>query len=162
MKHLAAYTSHIPVLLKVMGVSSGPVLEMGTGFGSTILLHYLCREMGRSLVSYDNKMNYIREVESFHGGFHEVKFVSNWDDADILKPWSVALIDHVPKTRRRVDVARLANYAEYIICHDSEVRSSHHYKYGEIYPLFKYRANYKNLMPHTVVLSNFHDLKGLL
>jgi hypothetical protein len=144
-----------------MGLTSGPVLEMGVGVCSTIILHYLCMEKGRSLVSYENNEKYTRGLMQFNSGFHEVKIVSDWDEADILKPWSVAFIDHAPVDRRKVDAGRLANYAEYIICHDSERRHEHIYKYSEIYPLFKYRANYKNLMPHTVVLSNFHDLKGI-
>mgnify|MGYP001497723810 CR=1 FL=1 len=155
-RYFGSYSSHMPVLLKIMSLTSGPVLEMGVGVCSTIILHYLCMGAGRQLISYENNEKYTRGLMQFHGGFHEIKVVDNWDAIDILKPWSVAFIDHAPMERRKVDAGRLANYAEYVICHDSEPKHDRYYKYSEIYPLFKYRYNYEKLFPHTVVLSNFH------
>ena len=56
-----------------------------------------------------------------------------------------------------VDPIRIKS--KYIIIHDTEKRADWHYRFSEIYPLFKYRYDYKAVKPHTSVLSNLVDLK---
>ena len=46
--------SHLPVLIKMVLMTDGPILELGTGFFSTPVLHWLCAEKKRKLVSYDS------------------------------------------------------------------------------------------------------------
>ena len=54
---------------------------------------------------------------------------------------------------------RLAQYARFILIHDSGERTDKlHYHYKDIYPLFKYRYAFEKVRPHTTVLSNFVDL----
>lgn len=156
-----AHSTHIPVLLKVLRITSGPVLELGIGHYSTLILHYLCMDMNRILMSYDNNMKYINGFISFSSDMHKIIYAEDWDEVDILKPWSVAFIDHHPALRRGIDAGRLANYAEYVICHDSEPAGARIYGYNEIYPLFKYHWEYTKLKPYTKVLSNFHTLSEL-
>jgi hypothetical protein len=134
---------------------------MGVGLFSTPLLHYICMETNRELVSYENDNKYLKMSRGFRTDFHKVIFIDDWDKSDILKPWSIAFIDHAPHHRRAVDAGRLANYAEYIICHDSEPQNDMYYLYSTIYSLFKYRFDYTKLFPYTTVLSNFHTLDWL-
>ena len=54
MKIKPAWSSYLPLLIKVLQCSEGPVLELGTGLVSTPVLHWLCFDMGRELVSYDD------------------------------------------------------------------------------------------------------------
>ncbi len=157
-----AWGSHIPLLIKIFEMSKGSVLELGTGIFSTPLLHMLCMDKNRMLVSYDNDKGYIDLHKEFVSDMHQIKFVEDWDKADIEnKKWGMVLIDHAPEERRIFEVRRLVNSAEFIIIHDSNGRFNNRYHYRQIYPLFKYRYEYGKMMPHTTVLSNFFDVSKL-
>ena len=158
--------THLPMLIKIMGMTGGHVLEMGMGMYSTPFLHWACFP-DRRLVSYENdekcyKMNkqYGRASRQYPEDFHEVHYVKSWDDAKIERPWNVAFIDHAPANRRIFDIERIANYAEYVIVHDTQ-RNYRFCDYKKVWPLFKYRYDYKRAVPWTTVLSNFKDLSNL-
>lgn len=154
------YGSHIPVLVKVMSISSGPVLELGSGYYSTPLLYWLCRAGGREFVSYEENEKWCEALRR-EIGFRPT-FIKDWLDVKIDHiHWSVVLIDHRPAIRRKVTANRLKNNADYIVLHDSEPEIDRFYRYTDIYPLFKYRYDYTKFKPHTVVLSNFKDLSNL-
>lgn len=145
-----------------MSLSDGPVLEMGMGLYSTPLLDLMCRQEKRRLVSYDNNPLWFKENEIWKSDFHELYFVTDWDQADIEHThWSVALIDHKPSARRKDDVRRIMNNADYILIHDSEPEANPFFRYTWIYRFFKYRYDYTKCKPHTTVLSNFIDVTKL-
>lgn len=160
MRYNPNWSSHLPILIKVLNISAGPVLEMGTGIYSTPYLHWACFET-RKLVSYENDQKYMRYFRDYQNTWHDLILVENWDQADIEKPWAVAFIDHASGLRRKQDIKRLANFAQYIIVHDTEPEADNDYKYTEIYPLFKYRYDFTLSPAHTSVLSNFVDLGKL-
>lgn len=149
--------SHIPVLIKVMYNSEGPVLELGTGFNSTPVLHWLCNEMKRKMVSYESSESFFGIARNYISDFHEVNLARDWDAVDLSQHWGVVFIDHAPGPRRNVDLARVANVADYVVVHDTETRSDYYYHYSESFPLYKYRYDYKLAYPETSVLSNFYD-----
>ena len=161
MKYWPAWSSFYPILIKIMQITSGDVLELGMGFFSTPLLHWLCFDMGRNLVSYEHHKAYFKMQRHFHKPWHKIYFVEDWDKIDIDKPWSVALIDHNHK-RRREEAKKLANCAEYILIHDSQPEDDRFYGLLSIYKHFKYRYDYKKDKPWTTVLSNFVNLKEVL
>ena len=159
MGHQVRYSSHLPVLIKIIISTTGNVLELGAGIFSTPVLHWLCSPNKRKLVSYDNDPKYFNWIKQFEDKFHTVIFTDDWDTINIEQPWEVAFLDHKPRERRKEDIKKLANLAKYIIIHDSCGRTDKYYHYSEIYPLFKYLYTYKIQRPHTTVLSNFIDLK---
>ena len=167
MKLVPKYSSYLAPLVKALEKVKGDVLELGTGPYSTVFLHWMCIEQNRSLVSYENNKEYydlakrcetVGSISPAGDVPHSVFFVENWDDARIEQPWGIVLVDHVPAGRRREEVKRLANLAQCILIHDSSWKSERHYHYKEIYPLFKYRYDYKKVKPYTTVLSNFIDV----
>ena len=149
----------MPVLMNVLSITQGDVLELGMGLYSTPYLHWACFGK-RKLVSYDNDPKYISINKQFEDEFHEVHFVDDWDKAEIEKPWDVVLVDHAPAERRIVEIKRLANFAKYIVVHDTQKRNEFEYHYSKIYPLFKHHYKYRNVKPHTSILSNFIDVKN--
>ena len=151
----------MPVLIKLVAITNGPILELGGGINSTPFLHWACFQNKRELVTYDNNPEYFGVIKQYECDFHKVNLVENWDDIPIERPWDLAFVDHAPDFRRKTEIARLANFAKYIIIHDSETKVSHFYKYEEIYPLFKYNFKYRAVKPHTSVLSNFVDVGKL-
>lgn len=161
-KYEPGWSSHIPVLIKIFEISEGPILELGTGVFSTPLLHTLSLSKNRSLTSYENNPYYVERHRDFITDKHQIILVDNWENINIEDTrWGFAFVDHAPEERRKLDVKRLANNAQYIVLHDTEPRNEALYKYSEIYPLFKYRFDYTTCYPHTTVLSNFVDLKNL-
>lgn len=166
--------SHLPILIEIMAATDGPVLELGMGLFSTPYLHWACYDTRRKLVSYESKESFNnlfvfddpREVGNKYEEYHQIIYVpdNKWDEVDLFaEHWSVVLVDHAPGRRRRVEINRLSIHADYILVHDSDDLPKHkeHYRFDEIYPLFKYRYDYDKVFPRTTVLSNFKDLTWL-
>lgn len=159
------YSTHLPVLFEAMKRTAGDVLELGPGFASTPVLHWLCEVQGRNLLSIENnyKWHYICR-QYYRTALHKHVWVKNWDDADaaIRKEWDVVLVDHSPSERRVEEIKKLANLAKYIVIHDSDAHKDKEYHYSAIYPLFKYRFDFTEASPTTTVLSNFFNVKEFI
>lgn len=154
--------SHLPVLIRIVLMTEGPILELGTGFFSTPVLHWLCAENKRELVSCESSESFIAVAKNYEADFHEVVLIKDWAKFDIeSRHWSIVLVDHAPGPQRKVEFARVANYADYVIVHDTEPKNDRYYHYSEVAPLYKFRWDYDQLYPHTSVFSNFKDLSFL-
>jgi len=157
---LAVYGSHIPILVKILGNTDGKILDLGVGL-STIVMHAMATQTKRPIVSYESDKKWYEANLVYQSDFHQIKFVEDWNKADIDNEfWDVVLIDHHPARRRIEEVKRLANKANYILPHDSDIFNKFYTQSG-IYPLFKYRYDYTRCFPNTVVLSNTTDLSNL-
>lgn len=165
MKIYPEISSHMAVLVKALGTVGGDVLEIGTGLFSTPLLHWLCLDQDRKLVSYENSLKYYRFAKRFQSKTHEILYIKNWEGIEIDdKKWGVAFIDHDPMRRRKYEVIRLANNTELIVVHDTEPEEEVHYGYSHrrrgMYQHFKYIYHYtKAGNPRTSVVSNFMDFQ---
>jgi len=157
------YSTHLPVLMEVMNRTTGDVLELGPGVFSTPVLHWLCETRGRNLLTIESDRKWSWFCRQFYDTpHHKHLLVPTWDDADeaIKKEWDVALIDHSPSGRRIEEIRKLANLVKYMVIHDSEPEKDREYHYSTIYPLFKYRYDFKDAVHNVVLLSNLVDLKG--
>jgi len=153
--------SHLPILMKAVYDTTGPILELGCGLYSTTPLHWACWVPKRKLVTYESNPDYYDFLNRYETEFHEVHCITDWDAIDISGPWSVAFIDHEPAPRRGIELERL-QHAEYVVAHDSEGRNDHKYGLSRAAPLFKYKYEYGGAFPHTTVYSNAHDLADFL
>ena len=153
--------THVPLLVQVFEISEGDVLEMGTGYFSTLILRWLCEMHDRTLYSFESNKGWYDRAMKKPKPFQKLTYVENWDDADIEREWGMAFIDHGPNHRRQHEIKRLANYAEYIVIHDTEPESEKSYHYSNIWNLFRSRYDYKKCLPWTSVVSNFYDLSEL-
>jgi len=156
------YGSHLPVLIKAVGLTTGPIVEFGSGINSTIFLHWACNETGRKLLTVESDWQYYKEYKKLRCDYHSVQHIRKWTDDVASGKWSVVLIDHHPREPkvnagplRAKDAIRFAD-SEYVIMHDSD-----HYDYSKVYPKFKYRYEYTKAKPNTVVLSNYYDFNML-
>lgn len=157
-KYNPGWGTHIPVVVKALQASKGPVLELGTGAFSTPLLHMLCLDQERELISYEDVPDFVTAHKHFVTDKHKIHLVDDWDKVDLQeRRWSVALIDH-PEDRRLPEALKLVDNTDYVIIHDSNGRWEKYYHYSQLYPHFKYRYIYDKTSPHTTVLSNFIDL----
>jgi len=162
----ASEGSHIPVLIKILEISEGPVLELGTGLNSTPVIHWICNDQEqRYIESYESsEMFYLaaRNYRCGHHGVHNVETLGGWDKIEIeSQHWGMVFIDHAPGKRRNVEMERVANNADYVVVHDTEPRSDWHYHYSNHFDKYKYRFDYTKAYPHTSIFSNFKNLKKL-
>jgi len=164
--NMSRMCTHIPMLVRIFDITEGDILEMGTGYFSTMLLRWLCEMSDRTLYSYESNEKWYKKQMEKPKPYHKLFHTPNFDDAPIERHWEMAFVDHHTNQRRAVDIARLANHAEYIVIHDTQVDGSRYglpndYNFDRIWPLFKYRYDHKRLLPWTSVVSNFHDLSFL-
>jgi len=54
LRSMARMATHLPLLLRMFEMSSGDVLEMGTGYFSTLVLRWYCEMFERELYSYES------------------------------------------------------------------------------------------------------------
>jgi len=153
------WTTHMPMIIKVMLNSDGPVCEVGGGPFSTPILHWLCSIQNRKLVTYENHPEYYEFCKRFQSGGHKIIFVNNWDDMDFKRHWGVVFIDHHPPQRRSVDMINFKDTADYLIMHDTEDPKG--YNWENAWPHFKNRYDWKGCKPWTSVVSNFKSLDFL-
>jgi len=125
---LDGYSSHLPMLAAALAVSSGPVLELGTGIYSTPLLHAMCAAKGQSLLSVEFSPEWYRAMLPFQNDAHWFDYI---DQCESITPrliarwlpaphWGLVLIDQEPGSRRAPDLVALAPYADLFVLHDTE------------------------------------------
>ncbi len=160
---MEGWNSYKPLLIAALEKTSGPVLELGMGSGSTPALHEYCKRNNRKLFSYENNAEYTSKFTHYRSDFHTVDSVTNWDDCPIDSTrWSVVLVDHAPGERRVVDVRRLASNADILVLHDTEPEHRYGYFWDQIWQYFKHIRHdetYKTCWATAV--SNFVDLGEL-
>jgi hypothetical protein len=151
------YTTHIPMLVKCVQHTTGPVLELGAGPASTPLLHWLCQEPSRPLYTYESTKYFYRYAHLFQSKNHRIRLV-DWNNYKIDGKWSVALIDQ-PSQYRIQSIKHLKDRVDIFVLHDTDGQGEK--KYKDILSQFKYRHDWKACRPWTTVVSNTNDLSWL-
>lgn len=153
--------THLPLLTRILDVSHGPMLELGTGYYSTFILHSFAQMFGRECFSYENSPEWYQKAKKLESKYHHIFFIEDWTKLPLDKHFGVVFVDHGPNFFRRWSIAQYADKADYIVAHDSEPISQSHYHLEKTLSTFKYRFNYEKIYPNTSVVSNFYDLSFL-
>ena len=154
------WSTHQTMLIKTVMKCEGDVLELGAGLFSTPLLHWMCKMLGKKLVTYENDPQFYKLAKTFTSSRHKIILTEDWSDAPANKLWGVVFIDHHPEKQRAIDAIRFKDIAEYIVMHDTE--KGHKYDYELVYPHFKCIYQWTECKPHTAVVSNLKDLSWLV
>lgn len=136
------WTTHMPLLIKLLLGTTGSVLEVGSGPFSTPLLHWLCSFTGRKLVTYENVPSYYKFAKQFQSKNHSIRFVNTWDELPV-EHYQVVFIDHEPSERRITEVERFKDSCDYMIIHDTEEDKNDLYHFDRI-DHFKYRKDFSS------------------
>jgi len=147
-----AWTTHMPLLIKLILGTEGTVIEVGSGPFSTPLLHWLCSYTGRKLITYENVPSYYKFAKQFQSKYHSIRFINNWDELPVQK-CSVIMIDHEPSERRVVDIIRFKDSCKYMIVHDTEESMNKLYHMDKVKWFFRYRKDFTS-GNRTTVFSN--------
>lgn len=155
--HNGAFGTHVPMLAASLAlVPRGPVLELGSGWWSTLTLHAICAAQGyRRLVTADSNTEWLAKFSHLQTPWHVHEVVTDWATHPAIErePWAVVFIDQWPPLMRGNALVRLAQRAQLIVMHDSETPEPCGYE--PAMSGFKYRYDHKAVMPHTTVVSNF-------
>jgi len=157
------FATHMPVLLACLQRTTGPVLELGSGWFSTPLVaafatDRLVRTVESNHEWYD-RISRVCTYQPITRHRHQIVFVPDYNDAPIEDhQWSVVLLDHEPPPRRGVDALRLRDRCQLMIGHDSEHPD---YGYGPVFDTFKYRFTLSSVFPWTTVVSDTDPLDWL-
>ncbi len=151
-------STHLPVLIKLVQATTGPVAELGSGVFSTPVLHWLC--LGRKLVTYENNKEYFDFAYKFRSRKHVTVLLNKWKEVNARKHWSVVFIDLEPSAERGKAAIRQKDTADFVVLHDSE--NPEQYGYTEVWQHFKYRYDYYHVDASTTVVSNFIDPRSIL
>lgn len=160
--------SHIPVLVRLMQYVDKPVLELGIGWNSTPLLHWLCKEKSLPLFSFESDYKWMKNFLNFSTENHSILQTDFLDIHDLwsgygIRQLGLVLVDHRPARKRRSSALYFADKADFVVLHDSELSDHPAYKYTPIYGNFKYKYEYKSVgKPYTMILSNTIDVERIL
>lgn len=152
--------SHLPLLMKAVGLTVGPIVELGSGMYSSSYLHWVCFPK-RRLVTYESNPQYFDYIRQFTTDYHEIRCIDDWDNVSLDETWSVALVDHAPDNRRIEEIKKLV-HVPYVVIHDTENRFEKKYRYSTIHHLFRYRYKFRAVYPHASIFSNFFDVTNFL
>lgn len=150
-KETKSNSTHIPVLIKLLSKTTGDVLEIGTGVYSTPLLHWLCYENDRKLLSLESSDEYIEYAKQFEDTFHAVKKVNDYGEFQDDRQWGVVFIDHFPLEDREIQLKKYISNAQYVVVHDSTSE--------DFMDISKHRADFNAVVPNTGIFSNFNVIE---
>ena len=154
------YSTHQQALVYALMRTGGPVVEFGSGFYSTPLLHEICKAQGRNLVTFDNNSQWLAKFLSLRevDGSHDFQIVSDWDKlmADSVGGrLGVALIDQWPIEQRLIWIKKLLPVTDILVCHDADCKL--HYPQG-LEGIGKYQKVFNWQSPSTICISDFMEL----
>ncbi len=119
------YATHQPFLWHILKKTSKPILELGSGYGSTPLLHAYSAKHGIPLYTLDHDAEWLSRFSSLKSELHRhicVDITKGWDAFQEAVPkgieWGIVFVDQ-GSWESRVDCARiLKEKADYILVHD--------------------------------------------
>lgn len=136
------YGTHQPVLYEIANMTTGPIIEFGSGNSSTDLLHEICKENKRLLITVDDDQEWLNKFQQkylndseWHKFFfvpgkpttenpdHWIKFLDNFE---LLKTvnFDLCFVDQAPWLARLETINRLKDKVKYIILHDCDYFSN--------------------------------------
>jgi hypothetical protein len=155
------WDSYKPLLWEALQHTTGDVVELGMGDGSTEKLHDYCKNDGRLLYSYESNLEWYRKFEKHRTYRHTLEYVgNNWE---VLlerhrEPIGVLFSDEAPGEMRKYNISMFATLAKVIVAHDAEPSNDHAYRFSWVKCLFKYHKLHEFPGASTIVFSNFIDV----
>jgi len=169
-----AYSTHQPLIIWAIENTSGNILELGAGDGSTILLNSSILNSNRKLVTVDDDYNWLNKYSKLESENHKFLYVNNTIDSwnklinDLSQDiWAFVLVDHATleniwRVSRPYAMKKFLNCSEYVIAHDADLFpeiKTDEYFWHEYVPSIKPLPHRNG--PSSYLLSAKHDLNKL-
>ena len=169
-----AHYTHQPVLYEIARTTEGPIIEFGCGYGSTDLLHEICKPTRRLLITLDDNLEWLSTFSKKYqedAAWHKFIFVSGKSTEDPSSPqhwinflessellntteFALCFIDQSPWLGRFETMKHMKNRARFTIIHDCDyfpgsgvfgkIASPFCYDFSDVFQHFKV---YFPLMP---------------
>lgn len=142
------WSTHLPLLALCVANTEGPVLELGCGHYSTLLLHALCAPglgPARQLVTCDTNPGWLLKFSDLRCAWHEVVH-SDGVDRYVGKRWALIFVDEAPAGHRVPAIRALRQSTDLFVLNNTEppfTEGRKAYRYDEILPSFPHRYDYK-------------------
>lgn len=149
--------THQRSLLIALNNTSGPVLELGSGWYSTPLLHETCKQQNRMLYTVDHNQEWLSQFADMESPLHRLECVGWWGELILHeRKYGLVFIDHAPACRREDEIRRLISLSDVFVTHDWEEKPA--YGYGRIAKMFKFCTVDARHPAQTAILSNKVDV----
>lgn len=119
-----SWGSHMSALISCVCSTDGPVLEVGAGYYSTLILHAICVTQGRPLVTVEGDFGFLQVFKDYfrdsHVLIHDQGYI-NLEATISGRYWSVVFLDEAPGARRGESLGLIAKHPEmagYVVIHD--------------------------------------------
>ena len=154
------WDGHRRILFEALNETTGPVIEMGVGKGSTMQLHKFCELHNRTLFSYEYDFEWYKKFKNLNSFIHDIEWVDgNWDMVNQTHDnCGLLFVDHSPGERRKIDIELFYNKADIIVVHDSEPNADAGYQMREQLYKFKYMFEDDTFPAWTTCVSNTIDV----
>jgi SAM-dependent methyltransferase len=128
------FATHQPVLLELLKVTTGPILELGCGIGSSLLLKHFITE-DRDVYCVESNREWLERMRRIEAENYKMFFLDagNEDNDATGKMWvdfcekhfsgiafDIVFIDQSPWTARTHTMNYFLNRAKYIVVHDAD------------------------------------------
>lgn len=160
----AGVGSHFPVLAAAVARTTGPVLECGMGYWSSIMLYLMCKGK-RDLLGLDSdplwagRFSGLYATGIIQGGIDTwVAYCQSLRD-DIYQD-GVIFVDNAPGEARVPMIIALKGKAKFIVVHDLEADippSAGNYGWKQLNGMFRYHTVFKDFRPWTGVFSDVEE-----
>jgi hypothetical protein len=157
------WDTHRPLLWLGINLTEGPIIEMGSGYGSTPLLRKHCAHDDREFLSFDSNKEWAEKMNScWIPPSNWMYYESSWG-----APCGLLFVDHAPGEHRWQAISKASDKADIIVFHDSEIGGAGNYQYDRILPLFQYQLHYNrhgggagaSMVSNKIDVSKFKGLK---
>lgn len=124
-------------------IYNGCILELGAGYGSTPLLHEICRHNNNTLITIETNESWARQFNYLRSEQHQI-FNTQWTNLLELvsQPWDLVFVDQEPWESRHEAIKYLKDLSRWVILHDSD-----YFVVNNIFQYDDYFTNYKVFMP---------------
>lgn len=157
------YDSHRELIYFILKYIGGTFIEVGCGYGSTLLLQKAEREKTIKLFSFDNDKLWASKFNNVSVLVDLINLTSILKDDGMKRLFGdidILFIDSKPGEQRKELIEKFANHAKVIIVHDTEETANYVYGMKDILNSFKFRINYTpEGKPHTTAVSNFINIE---
>lgn len=164
--------SHFPILAAAIARTSGPIVECGTGWFSSPLIHLV--GLGRPILSLETDGEWLAKFIHLRSETHKLEFISIVGHHPQIQEWErigkeleptkdgVCFLDQSPGEARVPMAKAIKGKFKYIVCHDTDADlpgSGGNYRWRDLRGVFRHEVTYKDVRPWTTVYSDEEEFK---
>jgi len=175
-------THSVPLAISCMN-TTGPVLEMGCGLYSTLMLHTICEKQGRRLHTVDHTLSWLKKFMHLETQSHTFEYLKcgslnvtiyefmyrlsphwskkideSWDQVGNGDRWGLVFLDQLPLSRRVKDIKRLRASTDVFVIHNTNMLGNWLFGFWPYLKTFPYIYIFP-AFPATVVCSDITDVR---